>query len=189
MIITYQQEQYQVIQKLFAPETSSPDELPIIHKFITTLEEYINYNGLCSDTEYPFTIIGKDSLNLTPLGINADTLTTFCKKIRENQEDLPTTLSNYLKVLKNTSLLESLNDTDATNTFFIICMYIQHPLHLKILITDDPAELLYDPNTPLDIITLIKDPYGIYYDLLNLEKQKEEGYAYSPEEDYTYWDL
>lgn len=168
---------------------ASADELPIIHQFITTLEEYINYNGLCSETEYPFTIIGEDSLNLSPLGINTDSLITFCKKIRENQDDLSTTISNYLKALKNASLLEILNNTDSTNTFFIICMYIHHPLHLNILSANDLTELLYNPNTPVDICTLIKDPCGIYYNLLHLERNKEEHYSYSPEEDYTYWDL
>lgn len=189
MILTYHSKQHTLIQKLFWAAIESADELPIIYNFITQLEKYINYNELCREAEYPFTIIGDASLNLSPLGINENQLIAFCEKIQDNQGDLDTTLSNYLKAIKNYPLLDAVNYTDTTNAFFIINMYMRNPLHINILTTNDLEELLYDLQPPDEIQELITDRDGIYYNLLHLESDKEESDSYSSEEDYTYSDL
>jgi hypothetical protein len=168
---------------------SSANELPIIHNFIMQLEEYINRNGLCSRAEYPFNIIGETSLNLSPLGITENQLIAFCQKIRANQGNLDATFSNYLKALNNSSLLKIINDTATTNAFFVMVMYMHNPLHMEIVTIKDPEELLYDLQTPDEVKELITDQDGIYYNLLNLDSDKDESDSYSSEEDYHYSDL
>jgi hypothetical protein len=189
MILTYNEKQQALIQQFFGVAMVSANQLPIIYNFITQLEKYINDNGLCSEEEYPFTIIGEDSLNLSPLGIDVTALIGFCKTIRENQDDLNTTLSNYLKALKNSPVLERINDTGATNACFVIYMYIKNPLHMDILNANDPEELLHNWQTPLNVKNLINDPDGVYYYLLNLDNNKEENDSSSSENEYTAWDL
>ena len=189
MILTYNQEHSRLIKRLFRTAMSSTDDLLTIQNFITKLEQYIDHHKLCSEEEYPFTIIGQDSLNLSPLGIDTNALISFCNKIRDNQGNLEATFSNYLKALGNYPLLDTVNDTDATNASFIIDTYMQNPLHMNILIANDPKELLYELQTPDEVITLIQDPNGLYYNLLNLDSDKEEIDSYSSEEDYNYSDL
>ncbi len=186
MILTHDKEQYKVLRRLFWPCMSSADELPIIHNFITNLENYIN-GRLPNEEEY-FTIIGENSLNLSPLGITQEQLITFCKKIRSNQDNLHKTLSNYMIALGNTPLLDIINHTGETNAFFISGMYMLDPLHLDIL-ANDLEELSYAPRTPDNIMALITNPHGVYYNFLNLDSDKEESDSYLSEEDYNYSDL
>lgn len=128
-------------------------------------------------------------MDFIPLGITEAKLANFCQDIIFNHYNLTRTLNNYLKALKNFPLLDTLNDTDATNASFIIDAYMQNPLRMNILIANDPKALLHELQTPDEVITLIQDPNELYYNLLNLDSNKEESDSYSSEEDYNYSDL
>ena len=183
MIPTYNEDSNIVIRKLFASAMPSDNELQIIRNFITHLEEYINHNGLCSDAEYPFTIIGENTLHLSPLGISPNHLVGFFKTIRYRNEDCQARLTSYLKILENPELIEQVKYVNKSNATFIIDLYTQNSLHIDILSEGNIEALLSSPDTPLEVKTLIEDPSEIYCNVLNAENTKNSS------NEYSYWDL
>lgn len=183
MIPTYNEASNIIIRKLFASAMPSDNELPIIRNFVTHLEEYINQNGLCRDTEYPFSIISENALNLSPLDVTQNHIVGFYKTIRHRNENCQARFASYLKILTKPELLEQVKYVNKSNATFIIDLYTQNSLHIDILSEGNIEELLSSPYTSLEIKTLIEDPSEIYFNILNSESAKNSS------NEYSYWDL